>query len=70
MFNPGVSTQTVTLTTLPDALPEGDEDLNATITADSSIVVFAPEASVTVTESSTFQCVCIYVHLYIISNIQ
>ena len=69
VFNPGVSTQTVTLTTLSDALSEGDEDLTATITvaADSGIGVFAPEASVTITESGMFPCVCIYVHLYIVS---
>ena len=71
VFNPGVSTQTVTLTTLSDAQTEGDEDLTVTITvaADSGISVFAPEASVTITESSTFPCVCIYVHQYIISNV-
>ena len=60
VFNPGVSTQTVTLTTLSDALSEGDEDLNATITADSGIGVFAPEASVTITESSTYVSMCVY----------
>ena len=52
MFNPGVSTQTVTLTTLSDALSEGDEDLTAgiAVAADSGIGVFAPEASVIITE--------------------
>ena len=64
VFNPGDSTQTVTLTTLSDALSEGDEDLTATITADSGIVVFAPEVLVTITEYSMSQCVCICSGIY------
>ena len=54
VFNPGVSTQTVTLTTLPDAQTEGDEDLTVTITAESGIDVYYPEATVTITEFSMF----------------
>ena len=56
VFNPGVSSQTVTLTTLSDAETEGDEDLTARIAvgADSGIGVFAPEATVTITESGMF----------------
>ena len=54
IFNPGISTQTVTLTTLSDAQTEGDEDLTVTITvaADSGISVFAPKASVRIMETS------------------
>ena len=61
VFNPGVSTQTVTLTTLSDALSEGDEDLTATIIADSGIVVFAPETFATIAVSSTYISMCVYV---------
>ena len=66
VFNPGVSTQTVTLTTLSDAETEGDEDLTAGIAvpADSGIGVFAPEATVTITESGMFHVsICMYVHV-------
>ena len=56
VFNPGVSSQSVTLTILSDAETEGDEDLTAgiAVAADSGIAVFAPEATVTITESSMF----------------
>ena len=63
VFNPGVSSQTVTLTTLSDAVTEGDEDLTAgiAVAAGSGIGVFAPEATVIITESSMFHvsiCIC------------
>ena len=66
VFNPGVSTQTVTLTTLPDPQTEDDEDLEAgiAVAADSGISVFAPEAFVTITESSMCLCVCICSDIY------
>ena len=60
VFIPGVSSQTVTLTTLPDAETEGDEDLTATIMSDKGIGIFTPEVSVTITESSMSQFVCIW----------
>ena len=66
VFNPGVTTQTVTLTTLSDAETEGDEDLTAgiAVAADSGIGVFAPEATVTITESSMFHVsICMYIHV-------
>ena len=58
VFNPGVSTQTVTLTTFSDVLSEGDENLTAIITADSGVSVFAHEASVTITSMSPCVCIC------------
>ena len=51
IFMPGVNTQTVTLTTLPDVPVEEDEDLGATLTAtDGRVGVFAAEATVTITD--------------------
>ena len=53
VFNPGVFSQTVTLTTFPDIPVEGDEHLVAMIsTTDSRIDIFAPMANVTIREDS------------------
>ena len=65
VFNPGVSTQTVTLTTLTDGVTEGNETLTAGIAvpADSGIGVFAPEATVTIAESGMFHVsICMYMY--------
>ena len=68
VFNPGVSTQTVTLTTLSDGVTEGNETLTAgiAVAADSGIGVFAPEATVTITESGMFHVsICMYMYVHV-----
>ena len=51
VFAPGVSTQTVTLTTLTDPVAEGDETLSATITtAQSGVDITVPQANITIVE--------------------
>ena len=55
IFSPGVSSQTVNLTTLSDLPAEGDEDLRARLqTSDSSVVIVVPEANITITEESMY----------------
>ena len=55
VFNPGVFTQTVTLSTLTDVAVEGNEYLVAVLsTTDSRIDIFAREANVTITEESMY----------------
>ena len=56
IFSPGVSSQTVTLTTLSDLPAEGDEDLRARLTVSSNNIdssrvdIVVPEAQVTIAE--------------------
>lgn len=61
VFPPGVSAQTVTLTTIVDAVAEGDETLTANITTTQSRVdiVNAPQTSVTVTIVDSYGMFCI-----------
>ena len=57
IFSPGVSSQTVTLTTLSDLLPtEGDEELRARLLTapDSPVVIVVPEANITITQESMY----------------
>ena len=52
VFAPGVSTQTVTLTTLTDAVAEGDEIFIVTIaTTQAGVDITAPQANVTILDS-------------------
>ena len=56
IFNAGINTQTVALTTLPDQLIEGDEELRATLIVSTNNVdtgridITIAEATVTITE--------------------
>lgn len=56
IFNAGINTQTVALTTLSDQLIEGDEELRATLVASTNnidagrIDITVSEATVTITE--------------------
>ena len=52
VFAPGVSTQTVTLTTFTDPVADGDETLTATITTvQSGVDITVPQANITIVES-------------------
>ena len=59
VFSPGVTTQTVTLTTLTDAVAEGDETLTATITTtQSGVGIIVSLANITIKEETgmCFSC--------------
>ena len=66
VFPPGISTQTITLTALTDAVAEGEETLTATITtSQSGVDITAPRADITIEEGvGMYSSACVSVPKY------